>query len=153
MKNRATRTTRYTLTLLRAVLALMWLTTGAAGALVLTAKGGVTLDVDPVLLVLSTIVSLLSGGTTLLIRVNNLLIAEAKKADEVPGYVPRPLVRPWLFVSAHMAGSVLAGLAMFIITRQQSVGPWESLAGVLLASFIGATFLERMAEKLPILRV
>lgn len=142
-------TTRYALTLMRALLALMWCGTATAASLALA---GSPLQVDPLLMLLSTVVSLLSGGTTLLIRVNNLLMAEAKKADEMPGYQPRPLIRPWLFMAAHMAGSLLAGMAMFILTRQWSMGPWESLAGVLVASFMGATFLERLAEKLPILR-
>lgn len=141
--------TRYTLSLMRALLAAMWCSTATAGVLAL---GQSPLDVDPLLMLLSTVVSLLAGGTTLLIRVNNLLMAEARKAEENPQYEPRPLIRPWLFAAAHMAGSLLAGLAMFIIGRQQGLGPWESLAGVLVASFMGATFLEKLAEKMPILR-
>lgn len=135
---------RYTLTLMRAVLIAMWCATAWAGG---AALGDARLQVDPVLLVLSVVLSLLMGGTTLLIRVNALLMSEDGKEE------PRPLVRPWLFAGAHMAGAFMGGLAMFIVSRMQSMDPWMSLLLVLLASFGGSKTLEILAERyLPVVR-
>jgi phage shock protein PspC (stress-responsive transcriptional regulator) len=133
--------TRYALTLLRALLALMWCGTAAAGLAL--GSNASTLQVDPVLMLLSAIIATLSGGTTLAIRVNNLLMSEP----------PQALVRPWLFVVAHMLGSWLAGLAFFLITRAQEADVWTSLIVVLVSSFTGSKAIEWVAERyLPVVR-
>lgn len=131
--------TRYTLQLMKALLALMWGGTATAATVALTNPA---LEVDPVLMLLSAIISTLAGATTLAIRVNNLLLAEDGKAE------PRPLVRPWLFAIAHMLGSWLTGVAFFLYSRSQSMDVWMTLLVVLVFSFVGAKAIEMLAERI-----
>lgn len=81
--------------------------------------------------------SSLSGATALLIRIDRQLSA-------APG---KPLPRPWLFCGAHMAGSWLAGLLGFALAQKADGDIWELFVSVICFSFIGATAIERVAEK------
>lgn len=83
------------------------------------------------------ILSSLSGATALLIRIDRQLAADP----------PRPLARPILSCTAHMLGSWLAGTLAFVIAQRVGVDVWELFVGVICASFLGATFIERVAEK------
>lgn len=135
--------TRYLLIVLRSMLAFCWAgAAAAAGVIALSTSPTPPLQLDPVLALLSCFTSSLAGATTLAIRVNNLLMAEASK----------PMVKPWLFALSHMLGSWLAGLAGFLVGRVNIWDPWNSLLIVLLLSFMGAKGLELLAEKyLPVI--
>uniref|UniRef100_UPI0025F63590 hypothetical protein n=1 Tax=uncultured Xylophilus sp. TaxID=296832 RepID=UPI0025F63590 len=58
-----------------------------------------------------------------------------------------PLPRPLLFCAAHMLGSWLAGTLAFITAQQQVMDVWLGLGLVIVASFIGAKFVEGAAER------
>lgn len=126
---------RYVLTALRACLVLAWAGTAAAAGFVLKQTAEITLD--PLLILLTCVISTLSGVTALAIRTNNLLMADESK----------PLVRPWLYAAAHMCGSWMAGVAAFLLGRMNTWDAWTSLFGVLMLSFAGAKALETLAEK------
>jgi hypothetical protein len=46
-----------------------------------------------------------------------------------------------------MLGSWLAGTLAFIMTQQRQADVWVTLGLVLVASFLGAKFIEAIAEK------
>lgn len=134
--------TRYLLIVLRATLFLCWASTGAAATIVLGQSQPYVLD--PVLAMLSCVISTLSGASALAIRVNTLLLADPNK----------PMTRPWLFAVAHMLGSWLAGLVAFLSGR---INHWDTdnvMLTVLVLSFGGAKVVELLVEKfLPVIRV
>lgn len=125
----------YVLTVFRACIVLAWAGTAAAATLVLKETAGITLD--PLMLLLTCVISTLAGVTALAIRTNNLLMADESK----------PLVRPWLYAASHMCGSWMAGTAGFLMGRMNAWDVWSSLFGVLLLSFAGAKGLELLAER------
>jgi hypothetical protein len=104
------------------------------------------LSVDPVLVILVCVISTLAGGTSLAIRINNLIMEEDQRARD-QGSEPRPFVRPWLFACAHMGGSWMAGLTGLLLGRANEWGVWTLLLGVLLMSFLGAKAIEMLAER------
>lgn len=130
---------RYLIILLRALIVCMW-APAVAFAAVVAATGGAEqspLNVPAALLFATVVVSTLAGATTLAIRV----VSEFKSD---PG---KPLVRPWLYCLAHMAGSWLSGTFFFLVAMDQNFGVWRLLATVLIASFVGAKALEMAADK------
>jgi hypothetical protein len=134
---------------LKACLALAWTATFAAAyAAALGRDGGQggVLGLDPMLLVLTAIISTLSGGTALAWRINDLMLKEDERVA-AQGGERRPFVRPWLFAGAHMGGSWMAGTLLFLFARAGDWGVWHTLAGVLIASFAGAKFIELAAER------
>ena len=128
---------RYLLSTMRWLLVFMWAPTLAAAGVVTAAQGSSSLTLDPVLLGISAAITTLAGATSLAIRINTTLLADPDK----------PLVRPWLFCLAHMLGSWLAGCLGFIMGRAEAWDVWTSLLVVLVAAFMGAKFVEMMAEK------
>ncbi|XXQ55608.1 hypothetical protein ACA040_004326 [Xenophilus aerolatus] len=114
----------------------MWLPWPAVAA-VMAATADDPLNIPPVLLLLALVISSLAGATALLMRIDRELSAAPDK----------PLPRPWLMCASHMAGSWLAGTLAFIVGRQGSLDVWTTLGLVLTASFIGAKFIESMAER------
>lgn len=127
----------YLLLTLRWLLVFMWTPAIAAATVITAAKGSSPLELDPLLLGISLAITTLAGATSLAIRINASLLENPE----------RPLVRPWLFCLAHMLGSWLAGCLGFIMGRAQAWDVWTSLLVVLVASFMGAKFVEMMAEK------
>jgi hypothetical protein len=111
----------------------------AVGALATPAAPvvAVALEVSPLLLLISAALSTLSGATALLLRIDRELTAAPD----------RPLPRPWLFCSAHMLGSWLAGVMAFIGSQRADLSGWEVLFAVLVASFVGARAIEMVAER------
>jgi hypothetical protein len=138
-------TTRYILMTLRASLYLWWSGTAAAAAVIATREPD-ALALDPMLIVLSCVISTLSGGTALAIRVNALIVEEQKRAREAKAQA-EPFIAPWLFAVAHMGGSWLAGVMAFLLGKSNDWGVWTLLLGVLLMSFAGAKAIEMVAEK------
>ena len=133
--------TRYLLALIRAGVMLAWMPTAALAVVVTSQVQGPVIVLDWGLVAIAAAISTLTGGTTLAIRVNQRLMAEPD----------RPLVRPWMFAISHMLGSWVAGVSAFLGAMSREIGVWELLLGVLLASFLGAKFLEMAAEKwLPV---
>ena len=124
---------------------LMWSSVGAAAAVLVTTKTP-ELQLDPLLVVLACVISTLAGGTSLAVRVNNLLMGGEVGEDGMPK-PPQPLVRPWLFAAAHMGGSWMAGVAAFLMGRSNDWGVWTVLLGVLFMSFLGAKGIELAAER------
>lgn len=128
--------------LLWCLVVFMWTPAIAVPAAVVLAKDATPLEpllnVPPVLMLLSVVVSTLSGATALLIRIDRELSAAPEK----------PLPRPIIMSTSHMAGSWSAGVLAFIFSRQWSVDVWGTLAFVLTASFLGAKFIEMAAEKI-----
>ncbi len=134
---------RYLLSTIRWLLICMWAPTVAAAAALTATHQKAELDLDLALLGVSMAITTLAGATSLAIRINATLLAEPDK----------PLVRPWLFCFAHMLGSWLAGCLGFIMGRSQQWDVWTSLLVILIAAFMGAKFVEMMAEKyLPVIR-
>ncbi len=132
--------TRYLLTLQRALLVFLWTPTIVLAA---TASQSQLLAVDGVLFWASCVLATMMAITVLFIRLNTQFAKDPT----------RPLVRPWMFAGAHMGGSWMAGAVAFVIGQAQQVSPWYILLGVLLASFLGARFLEAAAERyLPVVR-
>lgn len=89
-------------------------------------------------LVLAVLLSSCGGGTALLIRIDREL-SQAKQRS-----VPHMLV----FCASHMAGGWLAGALAFLMARSQDLDVWNGLIAVVVASFMGAKFLEMAAERL-----
>lgn len=140
--------TRYALFALRLVLLLMWSVTGAAAALTVAQAPILAPGVDPWVMLWAASISTLAGGTTLAIRVNNLLMQQ--EADGKPGIFKRPV----LFAIAHMGGSWLAGSAGFMAGSAANAPVMYLLFGVLLASFGGAAWLEKLVDKyVPVMPV
>lgn len=135
---------------LRAMLCLMWapaLLIGAlaglspsfafAGAIiVITIDGGTTVPLS--LVIINTFLASMSGGTALVLRIDKELRAD-------PG---KPLTRPWLFCLAHMSGSWLAGTLAFLLGQTTTWVVWYKLGFVIAAAFMGAKFVESVAEKM-----
>jgi len=125
---------KYTLAVLKLVIVLLWPISVSAAV--------VTGTIDPFVgitgmhvLVLS-IISTLSGLTALTIRIDS----ELKKAENAT------LPRPALFVSSHMLGSWLAGVLAVAVSQQSDFGVWAQISVVIVASFTGAKFVEKMSE-------
>lgn len=129
-------TTRYLRICLRAMLICLWAPTlSTAAALLVVVDGTVAVPVS--LLIVTAMLSSLSGATALVIRID-------RELRSTPG---QPLPRPWLFAASHMLGSWLAGTLAFMVGQQQKVDVWFALGFVIVASFLGAKFIELMAEK------
>lgn len=125
---------RYALTVLKLTIALLW----PFSVMAAVATG----SVDPFtgitgmhILVLSAI-STLSGLTALTIRIDSEL--KAAQTNKLP--------RPTLFVSSHMLGSWLAGILSVAIAQSASFSVWNQIAIVIVASFSGAKFVEKISE-------
>jgi hypothetical protein len=124
----------HALAVLKLVLFMLWpITVSAAVA---------TGTVDPFVgitgmhvLVLS-VISTLSGLTALTIRIDSEL--KKFKSNQLP--------RPKLFVASHMLGSWLAGILGVVISQQNEFTVWTQIALVIVASFMGAKFIEKMSE-------
>lgn len=132
--------TNYVLRSFMACIWLMWAGAAAAAAAVIQQRP--TFELDLVLLAMGTLLSTLAGATALAIRINNLLMGDTETGE------PRPLVKPWLFASAHMGGSWTAGAAGFLWGRSSQWDVWMSLFVVLVFSFAGSKVLEMLAERL-----
>lgn len=128
-------TARYLRICLRAMLVCLWAPTlSTAAALLVIVDGTVAVPIS--LLIVTAMLSSLSGATALVIRIDRELRATTG-----------PLPRPWLFAAAHMLGSWLAGTLAFMVGQQQRMDVWFALGFVIVASFLGAKFIELMAEK------
>ncbi|WP_395055178.1 hypothetical protein [Polaromonas sp.] len=121
---------------LRVMLLALWAPSLAIAASVITLNqtlGEVTFLVVGVVGVLST----LAGATALILRIDKEL------RDQPAAALPRP----YLFASAHMLGSWLAGALAFITAEAQDMNDWSELGLIVVASFSGARFIEVLAEK------
>lgn len=119
---------------LHALLALLWMPAFAAVTVVSIDN---TVSVPLALIVIAAVLSSLSGATTLVQRIDRELRENEGK----------PLPRPWLFCAAHMLGSWLAGTLGFIAAQHPALDVWFKLGVVIVASFLGAKFIEGIAEK------
>lgn len=128
--------TPYLTSMLHAVLFFMWTPGLAMAAAVASAQSDIG-SVSWVLACVAILLSTLSGITALLYRVER----ELRAAPD------RPLMRPWLLAISHMACSWSAGALAFLIGEAQDMSDWYELAGVIAASFMGATFIQAAAEK------
>lgn len=81
-------------------------------------------------------ISTLSGVTALTLRIDNEL--RNQKIAQLP--------RPLLFVSSHMMGSWLAGILAFALSQHNDFTVWWQISFVIVASFSGAKFVEKMSE-------
>lgn len=130
--------TQYLIILLRALVLLMWAPAVTfAATLAITGADASPLNVPPVLLVATMLLSTLAGATTLALR----LVHELRTNPD------KPLVRPWLYCLAHMLGSWCAGAFFFLVAMAKNQDVWTLLGMVLLASFMGAKALEWAAER------
>lgn len=150
--------TAYLLRAFRFVLGLLWLTTaGVAYAAITFASTGTTIVLDPTITWLSALMSTLAGTTALFIRIDKRISEAESDRDppaldgEVAGEPGRPAplkpLRIALFLGMHMLGSWTAGAVGFLMGRAYDWNVWYGLMFIALASFTGATFLERAAEK------
>jgi VanZ family protein len=81
-------------------------------------------------------ISTLSGVTALTLRID----------AELGRHKSKSLPRPILFASSHMLGSWLAGVLSFAISQHLILGIWWQIGFIIVASFTGAKFVERMSE-------
>lgn len=107
----------------------------AGAVIVITIDGGTSIPLS--LIIINTFLASLSGGTALVLRID-------KELGREPG---KRLVRPWLFCAAHMLGSWLAGALAFLMCQGTAWDVWYRLGFVIIASFLGAKFIELVAEK------
>lgn len=128
--------TGYLRTILRLLLVGLWTPTLAVAAVAVTLQSTLS-DVSGLAVVIVVALSTLSGATALVTRIDREL------RDRPDATLPRP----WLFASAHMLGSWLAGALAFIIAEGQQFNDWLELGFVIAASFTGAKFIEAIAEK------
>lgn len=87
-------------------------------------------------ILIMTAISTLSGVTALTLRIDNEL--KSRKTTHLP--------RPILFVSSHMLGSWLAGILAFALSQHNDFTVWWQISFVIVASFSGAKFVEKMSE-------
>lgn len=127
----------YLIRLQHAVLLFMWAPTLGFAAVALE-RGGEVASISWALAGVAMLLSTLSGITALLWRVER----ELREAPD------KPLLRPWLFASSHMACSWLAGSLAFALSEAQNLNEWWELAAVIAASFAGATFVQAAAERI-----
>lgn len=120
-----------------AIMTWLWVPTLAFAMQVALTPPEAPFELDPALAGFSFVISIMAGATTLAIRLN-MLVAEAPD---------RPLVKPWLFCLAHMGGSLVAGLAGFVLAKSQGWPSWNLLLAVLLMSFGGAKAIEMLTER------
>lgn len=131
-------TVKYLRLCLRMLLILLWTPAVVWAGTVASSNLANGLDTVPLSFVLiSTMLSTGSGATALLLRIDK----------ELQGNPGQPLPRPWLFCSAHMGGSWLAGTLGFILGRQQNIDVWLAMGLVIISSFLGAKFIEMVAER------
>ena len=121
---------------LHATMAFLWTPSLAMAAAVASNTNDFS-SISWVLASVAMLLSTLSGITALLHRVERELRAQPD----------HPLMRPWLLSITHMTGSWTAGALAFIIGEAQDMNDWWELAGVIAASFMGATFIQAAAEK------
>lgn len=91
---------------------------------------GITWTMIAVLLLMSTA----SGLTSLLLRL--YLLASKSSSPEIN--------MQWLLVSSHMAAAWLAGMLAFGMSKHFDSTFWETMIAVILTSFAGAQFIEKL---------
>lgn len=123
---------------LRACLqALFWIVVTTNFALAATAASlapSTSMPLDQALL--SFVICTFSGVAALLRRID-------KELKVNPGALPRPA----LFCAMHLFGSWLAGGLAFVISQQQHFDVWAEVGLMIVASYIGAAWVEAFAEK------
>jgi hypothetical protein len=125
----------YVAKFLHVLLAVLWPPAVIASVAMIEIDASVRVPV--VLLCLGIILCNLSGLTSLALRIDKELRAD-------PG---KPLQNPKLLCGAHMLGSWLAGTLAFMVGMQQKFDVWMTLIVVVVASFMGAKFIELMADR------
>lgn len=125
---------KYVLAILKLMVFLLWpLSVSAA-----VAAGAIDpfVGITALHILVMVVISTLSGLTALTIRIDS----ELKK------YKNKTLPRPMLFVSSHMLGSWLAGILSVAISQQNNFGIWAQITIIIVASFTGAKFVEKVSE-------
>ena len=120
--------------LIKLIILLLWPVAVSAAAL--TATSDPFGDISGLHILIMTAISTLSGVTALTLRID----AELRK------YNDEHLPRPMLFASSHMLGSWLAGILAFALSQHNSFTVWWQIGFVIVASFSGAKFVEKMSE-------
>lgn len=121
------------LALVKILLLFFWPTTVFAAM-------AVTADTDPFSaislsqIIVMLVVSVLSGVTALVIRLD----ADYRSNKKIKNIK--------LFVMSHMLGSLLAGVLAFALAQHNNFSIWWELTTVILASFSGAKFVEKLAS-------
>lgn len=124
----------YALSILKITIILLWPI--AVSAAVVTGSGNPFATLSGLHVLVMCALSTLSGVTALTLRVD----AELRRARS------KNLPRPVLFVSSHMLGSWLAGVLAFALSEHSTLGPWAQIISVIIASFMGAKFVEKISE-------
>lgn len=124
----------YALSMLKITIILLWPI--AVSAAVVTGSGNPFATLSGLHVLVMCALSTLSGVTALTLRVD----AELRRARS------KNLHRPVLFVSSHMLGSWLAGVLAFALSEHSTLGPWAQIISVIIASFMGAKFVEKISE-------
>lgn len=122
------------LTLIKLIIFLLWPITVSAAVV----TGGIDPfgDITGMHVIVMSAISTLSGLTALTIRID----VELRRAKE------KTLQQPILFVSSHMLGSWLAGILSIAISQINSFGIWAQIMLIIVASFSGAKFVEKVSE-------
>lgn len=113
---------------------LMWPLSVAAATVTGTIDPFVGITTIHILVML--VISTLSGLTALTLRIDSEL--KNQNIDKLP--------RPRLFVSSHMMGCWLAGVLAVSISQINSFSIWNQIIVVIVASFTGAKFVEKISE-------
>lgn len=124
----------YILTVLKLIIWMLWpITVSAALA---TGTTDPFVGITGMHILVLSVISTLSGLTALTIRIDSEL---SKCKDE-------PLPRPKLFVASHMLGSWLAGVLAVVMSENNILSVWTEITLVIVASFMGAKFIEKVSE-------
>lgn len=120
--------------LIKIIIFLLWPITVTAA--VISSNSNPFSEISGLHVLIMTAISTLSGVTALTLRID----AELRK------YKDTQLPRPMLFASSHMLGSWLAGILAFALSQHNSFTVWWQIGFVIIASFSGAKFVEKMSE-------
>ncbi len=121
------------ITIVKLIIFLLWPITLSAAALSVNDPFN---SITGMHILIMTAISTLSGVTALTLRIDNEL--KIQKTANLP--------RPILFVSSHMLGSWLAGILAFALSQHNEFTVWWQISFVIVASFSGAKFVEKMSE-------
>lgn len=115
------------LLVVKGIVYMLWPITAMAAGLTLAE----TVHTTPLLAwLLVILMSAMSGLTSLLNRIKDTM--------------PERLV---MFCAGHMLGSVLSGVLAFAVCEMTEVPGWGQLVAVIVASYGGAEFVDRMSRR------
>lgn len=116
----------------KVLLVMMWPMSAWAATITF---GSQMADIDLLSLLMTTLLSTVMGGTSLL----HAMKAEYEAKEKID--------RLWLFVSSRMLGSNAAGLLVFFAAESWGIRTSYLAGAIMLASFSGTYFIEKAVHQ------